>query len=89
MPSNPETLSQTDLETAVSLAELKAGQESLRQQFDLEKRMLEDRIEQAEQKLDELNKDKQKALIWGITLLGTAVMAMGSWIFRHFEKAVS
>lgn len=35
-------------------------------------------------KIEVLEQDKERALRWGIILLGTAVLSMGSWIFTHF-----
>lgn len=39
--------------------------------------------------INELKQDRNKALKWGIALLGSAVITMASWIFKYFEKAIS
>lgn len=62
-------------ETAVSLAVFK---EKLKN--------LETALETANSKLEKLESDRDKALRWGIILLGTAVMSMAAWIFKLFEK---
>jgi flagellar hook-basal body complex protein FliE len=51
---------------------------------------LEEQQQKAEAKLAALEKDRDNALRWGIMLLGTAVLSMGTWIFnRFFDKALS
>jgi hypothetical protein len=42
-------------------------------------------------KIKVLEEDKDRALRWGIILLGTAVISLGTWIFNHIifmDKAV-
>lgn len=39
-------------------------------------------------KIEALEKDREHALRWGIMLLGTAVVSMGTWIFNHFIDKV-
>lgn len=38
--------------------------------------------------VDGLNKDKEKAMRWGILALGTAVIGMGTWIFNLISSHV-
>lgn len=50
---------------------------------------LEEDFQRANAKVKELEQDRNKALKWGIALLGSAVITMAGWIFKYFEKAVS
>lgn len=38
--------------------------------------------------LDALNKEKEKAMRWGIMALGGAVLGMGSWIFNFVTSHI-
>lgn len=65
-------------ETAVTLALLKEKIKNLEQDLIV-----------ANSKLEKLESDRDKALRWGIVLLGTAVLSMAGWIFKLFEKSLS
>jgi hypothetical protein len=51
----------------------------------LMKRDLEDlrgQVDTLTERLDELMKERNKALIWGVGALGSAVLVMAGWIFH-------
>ena len=50
---------------------------------------LEEDFVRANSKVKELEQDRNKALKWGIALLGSAVITMAGWIFKIFERAIS
>ncbi len=50
---------------------------------------LEEDFVRANTKVKELEQDRNKALKWGIALLGSAVITLAGWIFKYFERAVS
>ena len=43
---------------------------------------LEEHTKQQEARIDSLVSDREKALRWGVTTLGAAVMVMGAWILN-------
>ena len=45
---------------------------------------LEEKLNNLNAIVHDLQKDRNSALKWGITILGTAVISMASWIFHHF-----
>lgn len=46
---------------------------------------LEERQDQDAAKIAALEEDRNKALRWGIMVLGSAVVSMGAWIFQLFS----
>lgn len=47
---------------------------------------LEEHIEETDKKLKALQRDRDNALKWGIMVLGTGVVSMGTWIFNNITK---
>lgn len=47
---------------------------------------LEEHVENNDKLIQALQKDRDNALKWGIMVLGTAVVSMGSWIFNNITK---
>lgn len=47
---------------------------------------LEEHLERTDKQLRALQHDRDNALKWGIMVLGTAVVSMGSWIFNAITK---
>lgn len=45
-------------------------------------KMMEEHLRATDAAVAALVSDRSKALLWGITVLGGAVMAMGAWIFN-------
>lgn len=71
MPMNTSDISEQDVSRAVALATLAKTVEHLEAQ-----------IETQQKELDSLKKDRDSALRWGIVILGTSVISMGTWIFK-------
>lgn len=46
---------------------------------------LEERQDQDAAKIAALEEDRNRALRWGIMVLGSAVVSMGAWIFQLFS----
>lgn len=47
---------------------------------------LEERQDQDAAKIAALEQDRDRALRWGIMVLGSAVVSMGVWIFHSFTE---
>lgn len=47
---------------------------------------LEEHLERTDKQIESLMADRDRALKWGIMVLGTAVMSMASWIFSAVTK---
>jgi hypothetical protein len=45
--------------------------------------------EEAYKLIKSLQSDRDKALIWGILVLGSAVLTMGGWILKHVMKVIT
>ena len=46
-------------------------------------------LAETNEKLESLQKDRDRALLWGIMVLGTAVLSMGTWIFHRVVEKLS
>ena len=44
--------------------------------------LLKDDVRKLRQKVETLDGDRNRALLWGVLTLGTAVVGMGMWIFN-------
>lgn len=49
---------------------------------------LESLVTTTTKQLEALQKDRDSALLWGLAVLGTAVISMGTWIFKYVTKAL-
>jgi hypothetical protein len=54
--------------------------------FEEKLKNLEQLIIKTEDKLEALEKDRDNALKWGVMVLGTVVISMGSYIFNLLTK---
>lgn len=50
---------------------------------------LESLVTTTTKQLEALQKDRDSALLWGLAVLGTAVISMGTWIFKYVTKALT
>lgn len=50
---------------------------------------LEEHIENTEQRLNSLDKDRSNALKWGIMILGSGILSMAGWIFNLITTKIS
>jgi len=49
---------------------------------------LKDKQETDHKALEALQKDIDRALIWGILVLGSTVLSLGAWIFKNILKVI-
>lgn len=49
-------------------------------------RTLEEHLERTDRQLKALQSDRDNALKWGVMILGSAVVSMGTWIFNAISK---
>lgn len=49
---------------------------------------LKDKQETDHKALEALQKDRDRALIWGILVLGSTVLSLGAWIFKNILKVI-
>lgn len=71
--------SQLAIDQAVNAALL---QQEIKQEI---KQVKEHQVDQ-DKKLEALEKDRDRALRWGIMVLGSAVLSMAGWVAKYFEK---
>jgi hypothetical protein len=48
--------------------------------------LLHDELDELRKEVNALKADREKALRWGISVLGAAVIGMGGWIFSLFAS---
>lgn len=51
--------------------------------------LLQQQLESLQETVDSLQQDRDRALRWGIMVLGTAVISMAMWIFNKLDLTVS
>lgn len=49
---------------------------------------LKDKQDTDHRALEALQKDRDRALIWGILVLGSTVLSLGAWIFKNILKVI-
>ncbi len=77
-----------ELATAVLIAVLKEKVAHLEEQLEEKSKALEEHIQDNTDEITKLKADRDAALKWGIMLLGTAVLSMGTWIFNLFSDKI-
>lgn len=81
MPENFKD-SQLALEQAVSLARMEEKLVALEANQQRTETIHKKEIEELQEKVSSLSSERDKALKWGIFLLGSTVLSLGGWILK-------